>query len=376
MREGSFGREIRKLVPLLFYNRQFGDRFMKRTGNLWPELVSFENLYEAYSAACKHKRYTNSCSEFSAHREEYLLALQEELSSLTYLPGEYRQFTIYEPKKRLISAAPFRDRVVHHALVNVLEPVFEPTFISDSYATRIGKGTHRAILKFESFFKQYRFVLKCDIERYFPSIDHEVLLSLIERKIKCPATLRLIRILLAHSPQQDTQARYFPGDNLFTPFDRPHGLPIGNLTSQFFANVYLDPIDHLVKEELRFQAYLRYMDDFCLFANTKAELWDALETIRQKCARFRLTLKPSKTRIYSTAESVEFLGFRQLRTHRRLNARVARRSCRNLGAKYRQLCKREITNEEFRSSLMSINGHYRWGNCSGLAKSSFGDFLY
>jgi hypothetical protein len=218
---------------------------------------------------------------------------------------------VREPKRRLVSAAPFRDRVVHHALCAVAEPVFERGFIHDSYANRRDKGTHRAIERYEHYRDRYRHVLRCDIFRYFPAIDHNILKAEFRRRIGCERTLWLLDAIVDGSNRQEPVNAYFPGDNLFTPFERRRGLPIGNLTSQFFANLYLDRFDHFVKEVLR-APYLRYVDDYALFADDPA----TLESWRIRIARYlegrRLLLHPAKTQIISCAEPAQFLGIEVL----------------------------------------------------------------
>ena len=171
---------------------------------------------------------------------------------------------VKEPKERLVSAAPFRDRVVHHALCAVVSPIFEAGFIGNSYANRTGKGTHRAIAAYERYRDRHAHVLRCDIYRYFPSIDHEILKAEFRRRIACEKTLALMDRIVDCSNTQEPVQLHFPGDTLFTPFERRRGLPIGNLTSQFFANLYLDRFDHFATEVLR-APYVRYVDDFALF---------------------------------------------------------------------------------------------------------------
>ncbi|QQR79422.1 MAG: Retron-type reverse transcriptase [Deltaproteobacteria bacterium] len=166
---------------------------MRRHKNLFEKIISFQNLLSASMRAQKGKRFKKATLKFNFQLENELWTLHRELINDTYQPGQYRNFTIYEPKKRLISAAPYRDRVVHHAIHNILEPVFEPTFIHDSYATRKGKGTHAAINRFQNFSYKNKYVLKCDIRQYFPSIRREILLALIERKVSCSKTMNLIQ---------------------------------------------------------------------------------------------------------------------------------------------------------------------------------------
>ena len=206
---------------------------------------------------------------FLANLETEVLALERELRAGTWRPGGYVSFEIRDPKRRTISAAPFRDRVVHHAVHAVIAPLFERGFIDHTYANRAGKGTHRAVARYERLRDRHRHVLRGDIYRYFPAIDHEVLKADLRPRPACPRTLAVLdRIVDASNPQEPVNL-YYPGDDLFTPFERRGGLPIGNLTSQLFANVYLDRFDHFVTEVLR-APYLRYVDDFALFADDPA----------------------------------------------------------------------------------------------------------
>ncbi len=298
---------------------------MKTYKNLFSQIITFENLLcAAYQAACG-KREQENVLRFFNRLEENLLSLQDSLQNHTYQPGTYSTFQIYEPKPRMISAAPFRDRVVHHALINVIGQLFERSFIFDSYANRVGKGTHRAIRRYQHFLRLYRYVLKCDIRKYFPSIDHAILKALIRRCIADEKTLWLIDAIIDASNPQEQVMDYFPGDDLFGPFERRKGLPIGNLTSQFFANVYLDPLDHFIKEQLRCPAYLRYVDDFALFADRKSALKAWHKRIADYLANYRLLLHPQHCYIFPARVGWRFLGQRVFQTHRRLVSENVRR---------------------------------------------------
>lgn len=261
---------------------------------MYQALTSWGNLQLAYHKAAKGKRGQPNVAAFEHHLEENLWQLQDELRQKTYRPGRYTNFTIYEPKRRLISAAPFRDRVAHHALCNLIEPIFERSFISDSYANRVGKGTHRALDRCQQFARRYRYVLSCDIRQFFPSVDHAILQSILAPKIDDPDVLWLIDQILVGGggvlSEQYTMV-YFAGDDLLAS-QRPRGLPIGNLTSQFWANCYLNPFDHFIKQELRCKGYVRYVDDFLLFADDKATLWGWLEAIQERLISLRLTIHP------------------------------------------------------------------------------------
>lgn len=223
---------------------------MKRIGNLYPQITDWENLLLAARLAQKGKRFRNDVLEFNYDLESKLIQIQRELTTKTYTPGPYRTFHLIDLKSRLISAAPYGDRVVHHALSNIINPIFDKTFISDSYANRVNYGSHKALKKFTYFARSSKYVLQCDIKKYFPSIDHEILKKLLRNKIKCQDTLWLIDTVIDNSNEQEPVIEYFPGDILITPIERRKGLPIGNITSQFWANVYLNPFDHFVKKQL------------------------------------------------------------------------------------------------------------------------------
>ncbi|MBI1918349.1 MAG: group II intron reverse transcriptase domain-containing protein [Planctomycetes bacterium] len=283
---------------------------MKRHAKLWPQVVSFRNLLLAFEKAAHGKRSRPDVARFAFDLENELCRLRQELTAGTYTPGPYKTFTLHHPKRRLISAAPFRDRVVHHALVNVLEPIWERTFLPDSYACRKGKGTHAAVFRFSAFARRSRYVLQGDVQKYFPSLDHEVLKTLLARKVKDGALLVLAaRIIDYSNPQEPVQA-WFSGDDLFTPAARRVGLPLGNQTSQFFANVYLDPLDHFVKEDLGVRAYVRYMDDFALFDDDAARLARWRDCCRGFLSALRLRLHPNKSVIARVTDGCRYLGYR------------------------------------------------------------------
>lgn len=254
------------------------------------------------------KRKKPGASAFFANVERELLRLESQLRDGTYRPGRYVEILIREPKERLVSAAPFRDRVVHHALCAVIFPLFEPGFIGNTFANRTGKGTHRAIEAYERYRDRHAHVLRADIFRYFPSIDHAILKAEFRRRISCEHTLALMDLIVDGSNAQEPVNLHFPGDDLFAPYQRRRGLPIGNLTSQFFANLYLDCFDHWVTEVLR-APYVRYVDDFALFHDDP----DVLAGWRARIDRFlegrRLKLHPRKTVILPAAEPSQFLGF-------------------------------------------------------------------
>ena len=255
---------------------------------------------------------------FIANLERELLTLERQLRDGSYRPGRYTVIEVREPKKRLVSAAPFRDRVVHHALCAVVGPIFEAGFIDHTFANRVGKGTHRAIAAYERYRDRHAHVLRCDIYRYFPAIDHAVLKAAFRRRIICARTLALMDRIVDGSNPQEPVNLYFDHDDLFAPYERRRGLPIGNLTSQFFANLYLDGFDHFVTEVLQ-APYVRYVDDFALFNDDPSLLAEWRRRIEQYLVGRRLRPHPRKTVIQATAVPAQFLGLELHQSgHRRL----------------------------------------------------------
>jgi retron-type reverse transcriptase len=276
--------------------------------DLFDKIASFPALHAAARRAIRGKRGKPGAAAFMANLERELLRLVRQLNDATWRPGRYVEIPIRDPKPRLVSAAPFRDRVVHHALCAVLAPIWERGFIDDSYANRAGFGTHRAIARYEQYRDRYRHVLRADIFRFFPAIDHAILKAAFRRRIACERTLWLLDAIVDGSNPQEPVNLYFPGDDLFSPFERRRGLPIGNLTSQWFANLYLDGFDHFVKEVLR-APYLRYVDDFALFHDDPAVLAGWRDRIETYLVGRRLRLHPDKSFVAPTAEPTTFLGF-------------------------------------------------------------------
>lgn len=349
---------------------------MKRHGHLFPRIVAFENILTAARKAQCCKRYRDDVLAFNYALEPNLARLQAELTAKTYQPGPYKTFVIYEPKRRLISAAPYRDRVAHHALCNVIEPIFNNGMIDSCYANRKGKGTHKALDQFVSLAKQYRYCLRADIEKYFPSMDHALLKDTIRRKIKCRDTLWLIDAILDNSNEQEPVGQYYGRDELLTPCYRRHGLPIGNLTSQLWANVYLSDIDHRLAGTYSMKRYLRYVDDFALFSDDRAELEAAQALLDELLSRARLRLHPVKTQITETRQGVNFLGFRVFPDQVRLrqdNLRRARKRMRSLQWKYRQ---GRITWTEVKNSLQSWNAHAAYGDTFRLRQHVFSALVF
>jgi len=344
---------------------------MQRTGNLWSHVTSFENLHRAFYQVLRGKRGKPGAGDFFMDLEGGLFRLQRELREGRYVPGNYHTFWVHEPKSRFISAAPERDRVVHHALVNVIEPIFERRFIHGSYACRKGKGTHRALRQFVSWVRSSRYVLKMDIRKFFPTMDHEILKGRIRRFVKDPEVLRLCDLIIDGSNEQEPVIQWFAGDDLFTPVIRRKGIPIGNLTSQFFANIYLDALDHFVKERLRVGRYLRYVDDFCCFHDDKGFLREIRSEISAFLAGLRQTLNQGKSRIRRVKEGIEFLGFVVFPEEMRLNQTAVRRQRRRIRRLRQEFAEGAIDWPKVKASLQAWNAHAAHGTTWRLRRDVF-----
>jgi retron-type reverse transcriptase len=344
---------------------------MRRAGDLWLRVASFANLMEAALASAAGKRHRPDVARFLLDLEPELVRLRQELEDDSYQPGPYRSFLMRDPKPRLISAAPFRDRVVHHALTQVVEPLYEARFSECSFACRRGFGTHRAIDMAKAGCRQFPFALKCDVKKYFASIDHAILKGLLRRVLTCRRTLALAdRIIDGSNPQEEVVA-YFPGDDLFTPFERRRGIPLGNQTSQFFANVYLNGLDHYVKRQLGPGRYVRYVDDFLLFGDRKQVLHEMRQAIEDYLEGLRLRLHPGKSRVYRSSEGVTFLGWRLFPGRARLVRPNVIRFRRRLREMRRAFGSGEIGWDHIRPRVMSWIAHASHGDTWRLREQIF-----
>lgn len=327
---------------------------MKRVGNLYPRIADFGNLYLAFRKAFKGAKRSGETLAFYFNMEWELLALRKELAERSYAPGGYRYFNVYDPKERTIAVAPFRDRVVHHAIVNVLEPIYESRFIFDSYATRKDKGTHRAVLRAQEFLRKHQWYLKADIQQYFASVNIDIMASILGRKIKDKDTMRLLRLILDC------------GGN------GSQGLPIGNLTSQFLANVYLDPFDHFVKETLQVKQYIRYMDDLVIFSDDRQKLKDLRGELSAYLKdELELSLKEKSVIINQRSNGLSFLGTRVFPKLIRIKRENLTRSMRRYRHQEREFQAGKIDEETLCQSVQSIVGHMSFYDTLNLRKCVF-----
>ena len=289
-----------------------------------PPLFSFENLYRQYLRCRRQKRTTHNALRFEANLEENLVRLREELAGRTYHPSRSVCFVVKQPKFREIFAAEFRDRVVHHVLVEALERIWEPIFLHDSYACRKGKGTHRAVTRLQQSMRRVThngtkpgFALQLDIRGFFFHIDQERLFQIIAKRLRDETLLWLARTIIFHDCTEQpvfktarTLWRHIPPHKTLFGTENRRGLPIGNLTSQFFSNVYLNELDQFVKHRLKVRHYLRYSDDFVLVHGDQAQLLAWRERIEAFLAeRLRLSLTDPLARPQPIRNGVDFLGY-------------------------------------------------------------------
>lgn len=271
---------------------------MQTHNNLFPEVCSYENLYLAFKKASKGRKKKPYVQRFRENLPNELYRLQFELQTGSYKPAPLTTFVVRDPKSRKISASPFRDRVVHHATCNIIGPIFESRSIHDSFANRKGRGTSGILRRFDSFKRKvgpHGFALKADIRHYFQTVDHAVLLSILGKRIKDRRLLDLISLILANHKTER------PGI----------GMPLGNLTSQTFANIFLGELDNFVKHRLRVKFYVRYVDDFILLSRDRAQLADCQTKINVFLRdELHLSLHPDKTKIVRISSGVQLVGFR------------------------------------------------------------------
>jgi len=323
---------------------------MKRHGNLWEKIVDPNNLHEAYRRARRGKGWTRSVAEFEKDVEGNLNKLHELLVSNKFTTSKYSTKEIYEPKHRTLYKLPFYpDRIVQHALLQVVIPIWDSLMIDDSYACRPNKGMHIASKKTMQYVKNFKYCLKGDISKFYPSINHNILLSIIKEKIKCKKTLDLITNIIFS----------FPGGK---------NAPIGNYTSQWFGNIYLNKLDQEIKHNHKFSAYIRYCDDFVIFGNNKEELKKLLNWIKDYVG-FSLDLKLSKGSVFPVSQGVDFLGYRHFPNKILLRKTTAKRVRKRFKELPIKLQTGKITLDQYRSSIASSEGWMKWANTHNFKQS-------
>jgi len=333
-------------------------------GLTYADVYSFSSLLAAFRRARRAKRGKGGEPEFYLHLEENLLRLAGQLRDRTFRPDQYRYFPLRTPKNRIVSEASFRDRIVHHSLVGALEPVFERRFVDTSYACRKNKGAHLALRDAQAAARRFPFFLKLDFEKYFDSIRHDVLCELLASRVSDDGILWLCELLMkeARVPGVERNER--------------RGLPIGNLTSQFWANVYLDPLDHFVVGLPGISACLRYMDDGLLFAYDKAALWRARDALSDfACRRLLLRLKTTATVVAPVTEGIPWLGFRVFPGTVRLNHNTKTRFIRRISAGMNLAAASPWDEGDQVPRAASVCGHVAHANCRALRQSLMARYL-
>lgn len=339
---------------------------LKRIGRITDErgqsitlseaMADYGNVQKAYNKARKCKRYRKDVLMFTTDKEENLEKVRNAILNLDYEPSEYRYFKVYEPKERLIMALPFYDRVIQHAINNVLEPIFNKRFIFHSYACRKGKGMHGAsdalqelLYNWQKFHQdQPLYAIKADIHHYFQSINHDVLKAEIRKVIKDAGTLELIDRIIDHNGNMPEGI----------------GIPVGNLTSQLFANIYLDKLDKFIKHTLGVKDYIRYMDDFIILSPDKDQLREWLAAIERFLRdELKLELNP-KTTILAAKNGIDFVGYKHRATHRK----VRRDSIKRIKRTIKKCECGKITKEQMQKSIQSWTGHAGHADSYNLRK--------
>ena len=313
---------------------------MKRYNNLWKDFISDENFAVAVNNAVKSKAGKPQTRHFLKHRDTYIEKLRRDLGNNQFHTSPYNVFTIYEPKKRKIYELPlYPDHIVHHALINILGPIWMRIFIPDSFACIPGRGLHGAAMRTMTMMRKHKYVLQCDIHKFYPSLDHAIMIKILHRKISDKRIMDLLSEIIRSG-----------GDG--------KNIPIGNLTSQWLGNVYLNELDYFVKHKLRWRAYIRYCDDFCLFSNDKAELHRAFDAIKTFLDN-ELKLTFSRHSIRPTKCGINFIGYRYfprfILMRRRGTAKLTRRIL--------NIAKHDDCSKHAMGQLAAAHGRLKWA-CS------------
>jgi retron-type reverse transcriptase len=341
---------------------------MKTYNKLYEKLYSIENLISAFKKARKGKSKKDYVISFESNLNRNLKLLQKELKSKTYKPCQLKKFVIRDPKTRTIHKSLFRDRIVHHAIINIIQPIYEKRFIYDSFASRKSKGSHVAVKRFEYFVRKVSsngqtinksfnnnsikgYCFKADIKHYFNTINHKVLLDILRKNIKDKDLIGLIKIVL---------------DNFETPEGK--GLPLGNYTSQFFANVYLNQLDYFIKHRLKAKYYIRYVDDFVILDKDKKKLKEYWNKINKYIIYLKLELHPDKSEIHALRNGITFLGYRIFYHYKLLKKRNINYFYKRFNKKLNLYREGLIEKEDLESFLQGWKGYSKFANTHNFNK--------
>jgi len=336
---------------------------MKTHNNIFKNIYSIENIISAFKKARKGKSKKDYVIIFESNLNKNLRLLQNELKNKIYEPNKLKKFIVRDPKTRTIHASIFRDRIVHHAIINILKPILEKTFIYDSFASRKNKGTHKAVKRFEYFLRKVSsngrkikkpfnnnsirgFVLKSDIKHYFATMNHGILISILRKNIKDEDLINLIKIVL---------------DNFDTKI-KGQGVPLGNYTSQFFANVYLNRLDYFVKHRLKAKYYIRYVDDFVILHKDKRVLEEYLIKINKYLKHLKLELHQNKSGIHPLRNGITFLGYRIFYNYKLLRKRNQKQFFNKLRRNIEFYREGLMSREKLESFLQGWFGYSKFAN--------------
>jgi len=345
---------------------------MKTFNNFYNLIISPESLFIAWKRFSRDKRKKKDVLQFEWNLEQNIFALHRDLKNKTYKHGSYGSFYITDPKQRHIHKATVRDRVLHHSIVRILTPLFEPIFIANSFSCRIGKGTHRGVKSVEKMsrivsqnYTRDCFGLKCDVRKFFDSVDHAVLISILRQKIKDEDTMWLLEEIIGSFASGYS--------NLF----EKKGIPIGNLTSQLFANVYMNEFDQFVKHELKVEHYARYTDDFVILSEDKEYLVNLLKPIRDFLGNtLKLSLHPKKISIRNLHNGIDFLGYVIFPHHRLLRTKTKNRVAKGMMRRLKDQESGGIEPDQVVQSLHSYIGVLAHANTHRFTEKLKNDFWF
>ena len=349
---------------------------MKKYKNVFDKVIELENLFSAWDEFKRGKRLRPDVGHFELGLETEIFKLHDDLKNQSYQHGPYMGFFINDPKRRHIHKATVRDRVIHHAVFNILNPIFEKTFIVDSFSCRIGKGSHKGVETITDMVRKVSknnsgpcYALKCDIQKFFDSIDHQILLSFLSKKIRDEKMMRLIRELIGSYASEKSGIRERERES--TGASRRMGIPIGNLTSQLFANVYMNSFDQFMKHDLKVENYARYTDDFIIVSHDRIYLENLIRPIQDFLRdKLLLNLHPKKISIRKYSHGIDFLGYVILPYCRLIRKRTWKRMLRKFRAKVKDFRQGKISEETLNQSLQSYLGILSHGDTHEL-----GEFL-
>jgi len=325
---------------------------MKRHGNIFNKIIERDNIYLAYRKARKGKGWQDTVKRFECELDENIIKIQELLINKTYTTSNYTQRTIYEPKERLIYKLPFNpDRIIQHAIMNIIEPIWDKLMIHDSYSCRKGKGIHAASKQTCEFIRQVNpgYCLKMDIRKFYPSINHDIMFNIVQQKIKCEDTLDLFEDVIYSIPD---------GKNI----------PIGNYTSQWLGNLYMNELDMFVKHTLHFKHYIRYCDDFIFLHKDKKYLHEIRDAVTEFIDN-KLDMSLSKNDIFPISHGIDFVGYRHFHKYILVRKSTAKRVKQRLQDLPKRLSTNQITKDQYRSTIASTLGWLQWANSYNFRKN-------